>query len=50
MCNCFSRHGWPDAFDKDACKNDVIELEEQDREAEKRLMDANDPDAGLFDN
>lgn len=47
--NCFLRHGWPDHFDKEACRAKVIELERQAGATEKRLLDEVNPDAALFD-
>lgn len=45
----FLRYGWPDAFDKDACRSHLIELEDNMAAEEKALLDANNPDAGFFD-
>jgi hypothetical protein len=47
--NCFLQHGWPESFDKSACRVAVLELEKQTWEMEKAVMDANNPDAALFD-
>lgn len=47
--NCFLRHGWPDNFDKDACKAEALELEKHMWTQEKAFMDLHNPDAALFD-
>jgi hypothetical protein len=47
--DCFLRHGWPDAFDKAACRAEVIELEKEWRTVEQNFLDAENPDAGFFD-
>lgn len=46
---CFLRHGWPDAFDKAACRIEVMELERQVQAEERRFLDSNNPDAAFFD-
>jgi len=47
--NCFLRHGWPDSFDKSACRVEMIELEKQAWAVEEVYMAANNSDAALFD-
>lgn len=47
--NCFLRHGWPENFDKEACKAEALELEKHMWTLEKAFMDSHNPDAALFD-
>ncbi|KAI8946202.1 hypothetical protein F4801DRAFT_77634 [Xylaria longipes] len=47
--NAYIRHGWPDHFDKERCRIELLDLERAKDAEEKRLMDENNPDAALFD-
>jgi hypothetical protein len=47
--NCYLRHGWPDHFDKAACKVEVIELGQVLKAKQKEFTDANNADAGFSD-
>lgn len=47
--DCFLRHGWPDKFNKAACKAEAFVLEEQMWALEMQFMEAHNPDAALFD-
>ncbi|KAI1748615.1 hypothetical protein F4782DRAFT_516771 [Xylaria castorea] len=45
----YIRHGWPDRFDKERCRVELLELERAKDSEERQLMDEMNPDAGLFD-
>lgn len=47
--NMYLRHGWPDSFDKERCRAEVMELEKSKDEDERRRMEEANPDAALFD-
>jgi hypothetical protein len=47
--NTYLCHGWPDHFDKERCKAELLELEKRkDADTKQKLAEAN-PDAALFD-
>jgi len=46
--NTFIRHGWPDHFDKEECRNELLGLEKKKDAEERKRMDEMNPDAGLF--
>lgn len=49
LYNLHIHYGWPEDFDKEQCKPNLIELVAQkDREDEER-MDAANPDSEMFD-
>lgn len=45
----YIRHGWPDHFDKEACRAALLDLEKSRDEDTRRRLDAVNPDAGIFD-
>ncbi|KAI2464657.1 hypothetical protein F4781DRAFT_59856 [Annulohypoxylon bovei var. microspora] len=47
--NTYLRYGWPDHFDKDRCRVELLELERTKDAEDRRLMDEANPDAALFD-
>ncbi|KAH8658314.1 hypothetical protein BX600DRAFT_514813 [Xylariales sp. PMI_506] len=46
--NMHLQHGWPDHFDKDKCRADLVELEKQKDAEDRRWMDETNPDKELF--
>ncbi|RFU26292.1 hypothetical protein B7463_g10055, partial [Scytalidium lignicola] len=46
--NMYLHHGWPDHFDKERCKAELLELEKRKDANERRLMDEANPDAALI--
>ncbi|XDG05696.1 hypothetical protein ABKA04_005311 [Annulohypoxylon sp. FPYF3050] len=46
--NTYLRHGWPDHFDKERCRMELLRLEKSWDEDQRRRMDEMNPDAGLF--
>ncbi|KAI0122779.1 hypothetical protein F4814DRAFT_409881 [Daldinia grandis] len=47
--NMYLRHGWPDRFDKDRCRSELLQLEESKDAEDRRKMDETNPDAHMFD-
>ncbi|KAI1141795.1 hypothetical protein F5Y05DRAFT_273875 [Hypoxylon sp. FL0543] len=47
--NTYIRHGWPDNFDKERCRVELLKLEKMKWAEDRRLMDEANPDAALFD-
>ncbi|KAI1370490.1 hypothetical protein F4677DRAFT_438352 [Hypoxylon crocopeplum] len=47
--NTYLRHGWPDQFDKELCRAELLELGKREDEDERRRLDEVNPDAALFD-
>ncbi|PVH72989.1 hypothetical protein DL98DRAFT_501701 [Cadophora sp. DSE1049] len=47
--NMFLRHGWPDHFDKERCRVELLELEKSKDAEERKRMDEMNPDAALFE-
>jgi hypothetical protein len=43
------RHGWPDHFDKEGCRADLLELEKRKNVDDKRRRDEANPDADSFE-
>ncbi|KAI1653407.1 hypothetical protein F4813DRAFT_256030 [Daldinia decipiens] len=41
----YLRHGWPDHFDKDRCRSELLQLEELHDAEEKQKLDKMNPDA-----
>lgn len=39
------QHGWPDRFDKEQCRAELLELEKRKDAEDRRLMDEENPDA-----
>ncbi|KAI0845919.1 hypothetical protein F5Y00DRAFT_245225, partial [Daldinia vernicosa] len=46
--NTYLRHGWPDRFDKDRCRSELLQLEKSKDAEDKQKMDEMNPDAHLF--
>ncbi|KAI1421306.1 hypothetical protein F5Y12DRAFT_718569 [Xylaria sp. FL1777] len=49
ISSVYIRHGWPDHFDKERCRVELLELEREKWAEDKRLMAEGNPDAALFD-
>ncbi|KAH8160822.1 hypothetical protein CIB48_g7424 [Xylaria polymorpha] len=47
--DAYIRHGWPDVFDKQRCRVELLELEREKDAEDSRRMDEGNPDAALFD-
>ncbi|KAI1101395.1 hypothetical protein F4804DRAFT_11893 [Jackrogersella minutella] len=47
--NIYLRYGWPNHFDKERCRVELLELEKMRDAYDKRRMDEANPDAELFD-
>ncbi|KAI1407236.1 hypothetical protein F5Y13DRAFT_133565 [Hypoxylon sp. FL1857] len=46
--NTYLRYGWPDHFDKQRCRAELLELEKIKDADDRRWMDEMNPDAALF--
>ncbi|KAI1644043.1 uncharacterized protein F4817DRAFT_347908, partial [Daldinia loculata] len=46
--NTYLRYGWPDHFDKDRCRGELLQLEESKDAEDRQKMDEINPDAQLF--
>lgn len=44
----YLRHGWPDYFDKERCRSELLQLEKRKDVDDRRLMDEVNLDAALF--
>lgn len=42
---CFLRHGWPDEFDKSACRAEVLTIDKRADAEESRVTREDDSDA-----
>ncbi|KAI0432397.1 hypothetical protein F5Y09DRAFT_149316 [Xylaria sp. FL1042] len=47
--DAYIRHGWPDCFDKERCRAELLVLEKAKDAEDRRIMDENNPDAASFE-
>ncbi|KAI0798291.1 hypothetical protein GGR55DRAFT_684788 [Xylaria sp. FL0064] len=47
--DAYIRHGWPNRFDKERCRAELLVLEKAKDAEDRRIMDENNPDAALFE-